>query len=67
MDRRTAALFDSCCKGARDMVSNVAHVHPWILSYLVHGMNESPDLMQLGKVRKNELIRSSSGEFCRFP
>ena len=48
---QTPALFESCCKGARDMLANVAQVHPWILSFLVKQMNQTPDLMGLGKVK----------------
>ena len=48
---QTPVLFESCCKGARDMLANVAQVHPWIMSFLVKQMNQTPDLMGLGKVK----------------
>ena len=57
---QTPALFESCCKGARDMLANVAQVHPWILSFLVKQMNQAPDLMSLGKVRKRDQLLAIS-------
>ena len=46
----TASTFETCCKGARDMLVNLAQTHPWIMSFLVVHMDKTPDLMGLGKV-----------------
>ena len=39
--------------GARDMVANIAQIHPWILSFLVNRLNQTQNLMGLGKVSFN--------------
>jgi hypothetical protein len=46
----TASTFETCCKGTRDMLVNLAQTHPWIMSFLVRQMDKNPDLMGLGKV-----------------
>ena len=52
----TASTFETCCKGARDMLANVAMIHPWILSFLVRQMDKTDNLMGLGKVFFSSLI-----------
>jgi hypothetical protein len=47
----TPSCFDNCNKPARDLLSDIAEVHPWIISFFINRIEDSKNIMGLGKVR----------------